>query len=208
MTGIWSRRELNQAPKLCQQMSWLCRLHDRDGTHIQYTINPPTKLHTQWNPVTHCCSPMALCAVWCILQTNLPSLSTTSHPKVPPVWPYFQQTQCRCWHSLKWSMTSQSSSNVSLPLAWITEPCNSHSWISLISHFMNPYFGNRSLKTALAITHSRILVLFSKSFGQTPRCSFFSFIVDNYGSAIAGQNRADVIAVTMSWNPFGYRILI
>ena len=100
-------------------MVWLCRLLDRDSIQIQYTINHPTTLYTQWNPVTHCCSPLALCAAGCCLSTPI-------HPRVPLVWPYCRQAQCGRWHSLKWSiadlLTSQSSSNVSLPFAWITGP--------------------------------------------------------------------------------------
>ena len=34
-------------------------------------INYPTTLHTQWNPVTHCCSPMALCTAWCTLYNAI-----------------------------------------------------------------------------------------------------------------------------------------
>ena len=72
-------------------------------------------------------------------QTKLPSL-----PWVPPVWQYWPQAQCRCCRSLKWSiadlLTSQSSSNVSLPFAWIT------------GHAMNP--------------SSKRLVLISKCSGR------------------------------------------
>ena len=60
-----------------QQMVWLCRLQDRDSIHTYtVTINHPTTLHTQWNPVTHCCSLMALCTAGCIPQAKLPSLNT------------------------------------------------------------------------------------------------------------------------------------
>ena len=31
-------------------------------------------------------------------------LSTPSHPRVPPVWPYCRQAQCGRWRSLKWSI--------------------------------------------------------------------------------------------------------
>ena len=51
-------------------------------------------------------------------------VSTPSHSRVPQVCPYFRQTQWGWWRLLKWSiadfLTSQSSSNVSLPFAWIT----------------------------------------------------------------------------------------
>jgi hypothetical protein len=83
-------RELGQAPMLQvlltprqalsfhprQQMVWLYWLQDRDSMPNWYTINHPTTLHTQWNPVTHCCSPMALCAAGYIPQAKLPSLNT------------------------------------------------------------------------------------------------------------------------------------
>ena len=53
---------------------------------------------TQWNPVTHCCS---LRDVSCRQSCHL---STPSHPRVPPVWPYCRQAQCGRWRSLKWSI--------------------------------------------------------------------------------------------------------
>ena len=75
--GRLHTRKLGQAPILLfltlrqalsshphQQMVWLCRLQDRDSIHIQYTINHPTTLHTQWNPVSHCCLPKTL--LWLI----------------------------------------------------------------------------------------------------------------------------------------------
>ena len=89
ITVVVRSRELGQAPILLfltlrqalsshprQQMVWLCRLQDRDSIHIQYTINHPTTLHTQWNPLTHCCSPMALCTAGCIPQAKLPSFNS------------------------------------------------------------------------------------------------------------------------------------
>ena len=55
-------------------------------------------------------------------------LSTPNHPRVPPVWPYCRQAQCGRWHSLKWSiadlLTSQSSSNISLPFCLDYRACN------------------------------------------------------------------------------------
>ena len=48
------------------------------------TINHPTTLHTQWNPVTHCCLLMATCAAGCIPQKSC-HLSTLSHPGFPSV---------------------------------------------------------------------------------------------------------------------------
>ena len=64
-----------------------------------YTINPPTTLHMQWNPVTHYCRPMSLCAAGCIVQAKLISLNAC-HPRVLPEWPYCQQAQCRHWFTL------------------------------------------------------------------------------------------------------------
>ena len=60
----------------CQQMVWLYWLQDRDSMPNWYTINHSTILHTQWNTVTHCCLPMALCNVGCIPQAKVPSLDT------------------------------------------------------------------------------------------------------------------------------------
>ena len=80
-SGLRSR-ELGQAPMLQvfliphQQMVWLYWLQDRDSMPNWYTINHPTKLHTTWNPVTHSCLPMSLCASGCILQAKLTSLDT------------------------------------------------------------------------------------------------------------------------------------
>ena len=68
------RKVLSSHPH--QQMVWLCRLQDRDSIHKQNTINHPTTLHTQWNPVSYFCLPMALCAAVCILQAKFPSLNT------------------------------------------------------------------------------------------------------------------------------------
>ena len=48
-----------------------------------YTINHPTTLHTHNETVTHCCSPMAICAAGCILQAKLPSLDTQPPPGSP-----------------------------------------------------------------------------------------------------------------------------
>ena len=84
-----------------QQMVWLCRLQDGDSILIQYTISHPLTLHTQWNTVTHCCSPVALCTVGCIMR-QIWHLLKPSHPPVPLVWPYCRQAQCGCWCSLKW----------------------------------------------------------------------------------------------------------
>ena len=68
------RQALSSHPH--QQMVWLYWLQDRDSIPNWYTINHPTTLHIQWNPVTHCCSPMVLCTVGCIPQAKLPSLDT------------------------------------------------------------------------------------------------------------------------------------
>ena len=82
--GSLKSRELGQAPMLLvfltprqalsshprQQMEWLCWLQDRDSMLNWYTINHPTTLYTQWNPVTHFCSPMALCTAGCIPQAK------------------------------------------------------------------------------------------------------------------------------------------
>ena len=60
---------------LHQQMVWLYWLQNGDTMPNWYTINHPTTLHAHNETVTHCCSPMALCAAGCILQAKLPSLA-------------------------------------------------------------------------------------------------------------------------------------
>ena len=48
---------------------------DRDS-HYLGTLSTIIQHFTQWNPVTHCCLLMALCAAGCIPQAKLPSLNT------------------------------------------------------------------------------------------------------------------------------------
>ena len=108
----WARRQYGHC---VGTRGWLgvetCQLwlQDRDSMPNWYTINHPTTLHTQWNPVTHCCSPMTL---W-----------TPSHLRVSPVWPYCWQGQCgRCFTVHSRPSDLKSSSNISLQFAWITGP--------------------------------------------------------------------------------------
>ena len=76
-----------------QQMVWLYWLQDRDSMLNWFAINHPTTLHTQWNPVTHCCSPMSLCAGKVDISQHLAL-------RFPPEWPYCRQAQCRCWFTV------------------------------------------------------------------------------------------------------------
>ena len=130
----WGSRELYQATILAflipwqalsshphQQMLWLWRLQDRDSVHVQYTILQHfTHNGIQW-PTAARRWHFVLRDVSCRQSCHL---STPSHPIA--VQPYLRQFQWGCWHSLKWSiadlLTSQSSSNVSLPFAWFTGP--------------------------------------------------------------------------------------
>ena len=63
-----------------ERLNWPSRLagnsEDRDSVQNWYAINYPTTLQTLNETVTHCCSPMALCAAGFILQAKLPSLDT------------------------------------------------------------------------------------------------------------------------------------
>ena len=90
-----------------------------------YTINHPTTLHTHNETVTHCCSPMAICAAGCILQAKLPSLDTQPPPGSPRLTILSASSVRTLVHCVvKYSRPPdlKSSSNVSLPFAWITGP--------------------------------------------------------------------------------------
>ena len=65
-----------------KQMVWLYWIQDRDRIPNWCTINDPTTLHIQWNPVTHCCWPMAFCTAGCILQMVFVSVLDTESPMV------------------------------------------------------------------------------------------------------------------------------
>ena len=94
--------------------------------------NIPSVIH--WSTILHHFThneiqfPTAACqwpfALRDVFRRQSCHLSTPSHPRLPSVWPYCRQAQCGRWHLLKWSiadlLTSQSSSNVSLPFACIT----------------------------------------------------------------------------------------
>ena len=68
--GVWVSRRLLLLTDGLTILAWI-----EIDCHLG-TINHPATLHTQWNPVTHCCSPMVLCAAGCIPQAKLPSLHT------------------------------------------------------------------------------------------------------------------------------------
>ena len=53
-----------------------CIGQDRDSHHFGILSTVLQHSHTQWNPVTHCCLPMSLCAAGYILQAELTSLDT------------------------------------------------------------------------------------------------------------------------------------
>ena len=100
--------ELGQAPMLqvfltprqalsshpLKQMVWLYWLQDRDSVPNWYNINHPTTFHTQWNPVTHCTAVRWHFALQDVSHRQSCHLSTPSHPRVPPEWPYCLQAQC------------------------------------------------------------------------------------------------------------------
>ena len=96
-----------------------------------YTINHPTTLHTHNETVTHCCSPMAICAAGCILQAKLPSLDTQPPPGSPRLTILSASSVRTLVHCVvKYSRPPdlKSSSNVSLPFAWITGPATDPSF--------------------------------------------------------------------------------
>ena len=74
------RQALSSHP--LKQMVWLYWIQDRDRIPNWCTINDPTTLHIQWNPVTHCCWPMAFCTAGCILQMVFVSVLDTESPMV------------------------------------------------------------------------------------------------------------------------------
>ena len=39
-------------------------------------------------------------------------LSTPSHPRVPPVWPYCRWAQCGCWFTVQWSIADLLTSSI------------------------------------------------------------------------------------------------
>ena len=105
---------------------------DRDSRHLgtlstilQHFTHNESSL---WNPVTHCCSLMSLCAAGCILHAKLTSLNTYPSPGSPRVTilsarPVRTLVHCVVKHSRPPDL--KSSSNISLPFAWITGP---HKW--------------------------------------------------------------------------------
>ena len=70
---------------------------------IWYTINHPTILHTQWNPVPTAARRchFVLRDVSCRQGWHL---STPRHPQAPQEWPYCRQAQCRRWFTMQWSI--------------------------------------------------------------------------------------------------------
>ena len=115
---LTSRQALSSHQR--QQMVQLYWLQGRDSMPNWYTINHPTTLQThnetQW--------PTAACrwhfALQDVSRRQSCNLSTPSYPQVPPVWPYCRQAQCGVKYSRPPDL--KSSSNVSLPFAWITGP--------------------------------------------------------------------------------------
>ena len=82
-------------------------------------------LHTQWNPVTHCCWPMSLCAAGCIQHAKLTSLKTLPSPGSPKetILSTSQvQTLVHCVAKHSRPPDLKSTSNISLQFAWIIGP--------------------------------------------------------------------------------------
>ena len=98
-----------------------------------YTIIHPTTLQ---NSVTHCCSPMALCASGCIPQAKLPSLdtylATPRFPRVTILSTSSVRTLVHCVVKQSKHPDLKSSSNVSLPFAWIKGPATDPSSSRLV----------------------------------------------------------------------------
>ena len=97
--------------------------------HYQPSYN---SLHTQWNPVIHCCSPMSLWAAGYILQAKLTYLDTQPSPSSPRVTILSAssvRTMVHCVVKHSRPPDLKSSSNVSLPSPWITGPATDPSWI-------------------------------------------------------------------------------
>ena len=130
-----------------------------------YTINHPTTLHTHNETVTHCCSPMAICAAGCILQAKLPSLDTQPPPGSPRLTILSASSVRTLVHCVvKYSRPPdlKSSSNVSLPFAWITGPATDPSFVycstRLTAQLMRNDFGPNSthfllLKSSISLIY-------------------------------------------------------
>ena len=81
--------------------------------HYQPSYNTS---HTQWNPVTQCCSPMSR-NVFCRQNWHL---STPSHLWVPSKWLFCLQAQCWRWFTV--TSWPQVILKCLPPFAWITGP--------------------------------------------------------------------------------------
>ena len=112
--------------KLSQQVHTnILNLSTLIQTCLFVTLSTILQHCTHNETVTHCCSPMALCAVGCIQQAKLPSLDPPSHPRVPSVTILSAssvQTLVHCVVKYSRPPDLMSSYNVSLPFAWITGP--------------------------------------------------------------------------------------
>ena len=108
-----------------QQMVWLID-QDRDSHHLgKLSTILQHFTHTQWNPVTHCYLPMSLCGAGCILRAKLIPLDTlpssgSSRVTILLAIPVQMLVHCIVKHSRPPDL--KSSSNISLPFAWITGP--------------------------------------------------------------------------------------
>ena len=116
---------------------------DRGSCHLGILSTILRHFTHNENPVTRCCSQMSLYTAGCILQAKLTSLNTQPPPGSPRVTilsasPVRTLVHCVVKHSRPPDL--KSSSNVSLPFAWITGPRKRTQRWSSIEFFLTCFF--------------------------------------------------------------------
>ena len=132
-----------------------------------YTINHPTTFHTHNETVTHCCSLMAVCAAVCILQTKLPSLNTQpplGSPRLTILSASPVRTLIHCVVKYSRPPDLKSSSNVSLPFAWITGPATDPSYEQSVCPLLLKSFRVEGEEKKSTLTNCRFTTVSSQIF--------------------------------------------